>query len=359
MLVALPAAAHAPSDAQLRIQVDGARIEGRLDVPVRDLDGALVLDSNGDGAVTWGELSASAPMLADYIEERLDFAVDGERCPSSVGDPGLADLSAGPHWSVPITAICPRTITTLTLRYRLLFDSDALHRGVIRIEGSRASTLVARDAAPIHIALDGQTSVLEFVREGIWHIWHGLDHVLFLVCLLLPAVYAPSRGGRRAELGRESPTVQTPRTVAFDVLGVVTAFTLAHSITLVISTAGFVSLPSRHVETAIALSVVAAALNNLVRLVDARWSLAFALGLLHGFGFSSVLADLGLTSHELMRPLIGFNLGVELGQLVVVLALLPVLFLIRKTLFYRLLLWGGSAMIAVIASVWSFQRWFS
>jgi hypothetical protein len=98
---------------------------------------------------------------------------------------------------------------------------------------------------------------------------------------------------------------------------------------------------------------------NLLRTIDARWAVAFALGLLHGFGFSSVLVDLGLPSHELIAALLGFNLGVELGQAVIVLALLPVLFWIRRTLAYRALLWAGSGAVALIATSWSYQRCFA
>jgi hypothetical protein len=148
------------------------------------------------------------------------------------------------------------------------------------------------------------------------------------------------------------------RDVALEVLETVTAFTLAHSITLVISAVGLISLPSRFVETAIALSVVAAALNNLFRTVDARWAVAFALGLLHGFGFSSVLIDLGLPSRELIGALLGFNVGVEIGQAAIVLVTIPVLYLIRRTLAYQALLWGGSGAVACIAAIWSYQRCF-
>ena len=172
--------------------------------------------------------------------------------------------------------------------------------------------------------------------------------MLFLVCLILPVgVPAPHQRWKRDSL----------RDVRKEVFEIVTAFTLAHSITLVISAVGLLRFPSRYVETAIALSVVAAALNNVVRAVDARWAVAFSLGLLHGFGFSSVLIDLGLPSHELIGALLGFNAGVELGQAAIVIALLPLLFLIRRTLAYQALLWAGSSTVALIATVWSYQRW--
>jgi hypothetical protein len=327
------AAAHKPSDAHLRLDLDGDQLTGRLDVAVRDLDAALGID-DGDGALTWAELDGAHERIAGYITTRLSFG-----CPMSQGDASLIDLSDGAYWSVPITVMCaPRS---LSLTYALLFDIDTQHRGLVHL-GSQ--TLIVRDAAPVAIELGNATSLRTFVREGVWHIWIGIDHILFLVCLILPAVWTT---GRRSKTLRE---------VAVEVFEIVTAFTLAHSITLVISAVGLFTLPSRYVETAIALSVVAAAMNNVVRVVDARWAVAFSLGLLHGFGFSSVLIDLGLPSRELIGALLGFNVGVELGQAAIVIALLPVLYLIRNTLVYRTLLFAGSGAVAVIASIWTYQR---
>jgi HupE / UreJ protein len=96
----------------------------------------------------------------------------------------------------------------------------------------------------------------------------------------------------------------------------------------------------------------------LFRTIDARWAVSFALGLLHGFGFSSVLIDLGLPSRELIGALLGFNVGVEIGQAAIVLVTIPVLYLIRRTLAYQALLWGGSGAVACIAAIWSYQRCF-
>ena len=139
---------------------------------------------------------------------------------------------------------------------------------------------------------------------------------------------------------------------------VVTAFTVAHSITLSLAALGVVSLPSRWVESAIALSVVLAALNNIRPVVyGKRWVIAFCFGLIHGFGFASVLADLGLPQESLLIALVAFNLGVELGQLVIVGVFLPIAFTLRATAFYqRVLVVYGSAAIALIASLWLVQR---
>jgi hypothetical protein len=343
---AAPVWAHKPSDAHLRLAVEGDAITGRLDVAVRDLDAALELDADGNGEITWRELSDGAPRIADYVTRRLTLGADGAPCALQLGAPALTELSDGAYWAMPVAATCTQAPRALDVGYALLFDLDSLHRGLLHVAGQ---TTILRDARPARIALEGATSVASFIKEGVWHIWMGIDHVLFLVCLILPAVFQ-----RRTQRWIAADSL---RDVCKEVFEIVTAFTLAHSITLVISAVGLVALPSRWIETAIALSVVAAAVNNLLRTVDARWAVAFALGLLHGFGFSSVLIDLGLPSHELIGALLGFNLGVELGQAAIVVALLPALYWIRRTIAYQALLWAGSAGVALVAILWSYQRW--
>jgi hypothetical protein len=149
--------------------------------------------------------------------------------------------------------------------------------------------------------------------------------------------------------------------VFIDVLKIVTAFTVAHSITLSLATLGVVELPSRWVEAAIAASVVLAALNNLWPLVQGRrWMVAFGFGLIHGFGFASVLADLGLPRDALLLALVGFNVGVEVGQLAIVALFLPLAYLLRGTWLYRRLVFvGGSMFIAAIALLWLDERVFN
>jgi hypothetical protein len=192
------------------------------------------------------------------------------------------------------------------------------------------------------------------VGAGVTHIWQGLDHILFLIALLLPAVL------RRDETGCWGP-VPRLRPVLVDVARVVTAFTLAHSATLGLAASGLVRVSGRIIEPAIAASVVLAAANNLWPLFGRdRWAVAFALGLLHGFGFSTALAELGLGGAGLLEALSGFNIGVELGQLALVALFVPFAFLLRRSAGYRRLgLRGGSLAIAVLAVVWLVERAFS
>lgn len=201
---------------------------------------------------------------------------------------------------------------------------------------------------------DGTTTlrdtILAYIYQGAHHIWIGYDHILFLCSLLLPAVllrmkhnWLPAEGFARA---------------FWSTAKVVTAFTLAHSVTLSVAAFGFVELPSRFVESAIAASVVVAAINNIYPMITRRlWVVAFAFGLIHGFGFASVLSEFGLPPDRKLVALLAFNIGVELGQLAIVAAVLPALFLARRTIAYtRVVMPAGSLVIAVIAMIWFVER---
>ena len=239
----------------------------------------------------------------------------------------------------------------------MLFDVDPQHRGLLRLEHAGATRTAIfspeRGRQSFELAeVSRCRQFLDYGREGVWHIWIGFDHILFLLSLLLPAVLERRRGRWEA--------VDAFAPAFWDVFKIVTAFTVAHSITLSLATLGVVTLPSRLVESAIALSVVLAALNNLIPVVRARrWIVAFLFGLVHGFGFASVLKDLGLPQGTLLLALVGFNLGVEVGQLAIVAAFLPAAFILRGTAFYRrAILIGGSLLIALVAGIWLVERAF-
>jgi hypothetical protein len=251
---------------------------------------------------------------------------------------------------------CPAT-GAQTLDYRLFFSLDPSHRGLLRVDAPTGTeTAVLSPERPQHLMnaapASGWQPFASYWKEGVWHIWIGFDHILFLLALLLPAVLW-------WENGRWRPTMAL-RTVLLETTAIVTAFTLAHSLTLTLAVLGVVDLPSRLVETVVALTIVLAALNNLFPLVTTRrWSLAFGLGLIHGFGFASALRDLGLPSNALALALAlaGFNLGVETGQLAIVAAVLPLAFALRQTWLYRrLALPVGSAAVALLALVWCLER---
>ncbi len=359
-LVAVPAHAHKPSDSYLTLGVAGARVAVRWDIALRDLDNVLALDRDGDGTLTWGEVRARRDEIAALARGRLTLRADEEVCP--LGPPGLlvAEHSDGTYAVLEMEASCPAAPRILDVDYELFFDVDPQHHGVARIDdgaGTRTAIFTAADRRQRFEAttLGRGHQLAAAVRLGVAHIFSGVDHLLFLIALLLPSVLV--QAGKR---GPWEPVVRLRRALA-DVLKIVTAFTIAHSITLSLSALGVLRLPSRFVEAGIAASVVFAALNNLVPLLAKdRWTAAFALGLLHGFGFSATLMDLGLPRENLVVTLFGFNLGVEIGQLGVVALFVPLAFAVRKTTAYRRVAFlGGSAAIAGVAAVWFVERAFA
>lgn len=351
-----PAMAHKPSDSYLTLKVAGKQVDGQWDIALRDLDMAIGLDADGNGELTWDEVRAKHGAIAAYALSRLALGVaDGGACPLAVTGHLLDDHSDGAYAVLTLKAVCPADVATLDVDYRLLFDIDPQHKGLLRLEhgGLTSTAIFTPDSARQSLQVAGASrwrQFLDYVQHGVWHIWIGFDHILFLLSLLLPAVlvWRDRRWHARASL----------RASAIEVLKVVTAFTLAHSITLTLATLGVVALPSRVVESAIALSVVVAALNNVWPVITRRLAvLAFAFGLIHGFGFASVLRDLGLPQSALLLSLVGFNVGVELGQLAIVAAFLPLAFLARTTTLYRTtVLMGGSSLIFAVAMVWLAER---
>ena len=356
LLASSVALAHKPSDSYLALTVEGAHVTGQWDVALRDLDHALGLDTDGDGAITWGELRRSRAAVESYALSRLAVSADGVPCAAPHADALLVDdHSDGGYAVLRFSLACPRAPATLDVRYSLFFDVDPQHRGLARVEyGGVARTAIFSPDSPVQrfdlASARAWAEARRFVVHGVWHIWTGFDHILFLLALLLPSVL-------RRKDGQWVPSPSLRATLT-DVLKIVSTFTVAHSLTLSLAALGVVHLPSRLVESAIALSVLLAALNNVFPLVEGRrWLVAFAFGLLHGFGFATVLGDLGLSGGALVRALVSFNIGVELGQLVVVAAFLAVAFELRRTWAYRrVALQLGSVAIALLAATWLAER---
>jgi hypothetical protein len=350
--------AHKPSDSYLVVRVEGSNLSGQWDIALRDLDFAIGLDDSGDGDITWGEVKAHHADIAAYSLARLKLRSGAAECPARASEFLADDHSDGAYSVMRFTATCPEEVTTLVISYSLFADLDPQHRGLLRLEhGTGTRTAIfgpERATQSFELAkISALTQFIDYAREGVWHIWIGFDHILFLLSLLLPAVLV-LEGGRWRAVSRFPPAF-------WEVFKIVTSFTVAHSITLSLAALGVISLPSRLVESAIATSVVLAALNNVFPVVHGRrWMVAFAFGLIHGFGFASVLRDLGLPQGALLIALVGFNLGVEVGQLAIVSAFLPVAYALRASWFYRRLVFvGGSVAIAVVAGIWLVERAFN
>jgi HupE / UreJ protein len=350
-----PAAAHKPSDSYLTLSLDEARVDGRWDIALRDLDYTVGLDADGNGDITWGEVRAKRDAIVALATSHLTLEGDGARCPLAPGDLRVAHHSDGAYAVLGFVATCPTAPRVLGVDYELFFEQDPQHRCVTRIDGGGATRTAIFSYGDRRQTFDRETEargrqLASAIKNGIGHIASGIDHLLFLLALLLPSVLRREPDGWKP--------VGTFRAALVDVAKIVTSFTVAHSITLSLSALDVVRLPSRVVESGIAASVVFAALNNVIPMLGAdRWAAAFVLGLLHGFGFSATLLDLGLPRHSLVLTLFGFNVGVEIGQLAVVAVFLPLAFLARGSRAYRrVALVGGSIAIALVASVWFLER---
>ena len=363
LVLCIPAWAHKPSDSYLTVRANGANanLSIRWDIALRDLDYVLQLNSAGNGELTWGEVRRRESDIFKLAVARLAFTTAGTPCPLVAAGPMMLDKhSDGTYAVLSLNAQCASLDAPLKARYSMLFDVDPSHRGLVQwvapgVDTAQALVFGTESAEQVLALQPGGVwqTLNQYLKDGIFHIWAGYDHILFLLALLLPAVLI-RQGGKWQPAPRLGGAFK-------EVVKVVTAFTLAHSITLSLASLHIISLPSRLVESLIAASVIFAALNNLRGTVEGRrWVMAFVFGLVHGFGFASVLADLGLPQGALVLALVGFNAGVEVGQLTIVAVFLPLAFWLRGTRFYRVgVLIGGSLLVALLASWWLAQRMFN
>lgn len=347
--------AHIASNGFLAANVAGQEVTGSIELAVRDVELAVGIDADRDGKITWGELRNGQGQLARYLRQHVSFMAQSQACSLSFQALQVNDRVDGSYAWLPFKAHCPAAVRQLTVRYSVLDGIDPSHRGLLTLAAGTAvqTGVLGGAAAPAAFAVFAPSrtrAFVEYFHAGIWHILSGIDHLLFLLSLLLPAVLI-----RRS--GRWEP-VSAARPALVSVFKVVTAFTLAHSLTLTLAALDIVRLPSRLTESVIAGSIIVAALNNIFPVVtETRARIAFAFGLLHGFGFASVLADMGLPQGARLVSLVAFNLGIEAGQLAVVLAVMPIIYGLRGGTFYRraFMPWG-SAAIAAVALVWLVQR---
>ncbi|MFT4047364.1 MAG: HupE/UreJ family protein [Solimonas sp.] len=361
MVVAwLPATAfaHLGSQSYLNVDISGERIGGRLVMSLVDIALALKIDTALPADDLRAAVVARPDAVRGYVQQHLKIVANGQARLLDYGRIVDATQNGEEFIVVDFSARTADAIQALDVGYTLFFEDDLQHQCLARITwgGAAAEEVVFAVGTAYQQfahAAGAARGFRQFLRAGVWHIWTGYDHILFLIALLIPAVFVRTPTGR-APVPSLGPALIRVTTI-------VTAFTVAHSITLSCAVLGWIHLPSRLVESAIAGSVfVAAALNFRLRTagISGAW-LAFAFGLLHGFGFASALSELDLGSQQIWRPLVAFNLGVELGQLAIVAVFFPIAYLLRGTRFYRLgVVQGGSAAVCACAAVWFCARAF-
>lgn len=356
--------AHALGEGYLFLKISDTELESWFEITLKDLDVALDLDDNDDGKVSDQEVEAEMDRIIDYLIPRVGLGANGEWYPIRYDYHRLRNLPQGRFIGVYFDVDGPELVPDeIDVRYEVLFDEDSTHRGFLVVnENTKTGVVNAGEETTFRFTPDDRVYAMDvnklsswstfvtFVGHGIWHIWIGIDHILFLFALILPSVLI-RREGRWHGVQDFGPAL-------WQVVKIVTLFTIAHTITLSIAALGIVSIPSRLVESVIAASVVIAAANNVYPIFrDHIGFLVFGFGLFHGFGFASVLSHLITNRSNLVVDLLGFNVGVEIGQIAVILIAFPVLFAIRhSTTYLRLLVPVGSVLIAALAVGWLAER---
>ena len=364
LLVSTTVHAHQTGNSYLNIsQIDG-RIAVDLDFFVRDLGSLLQSPSGADEpAPTPDKLRELQQPITDAIQRLLKIEIDDRPMPLNFSSQSVVLHNDGiyvrQHFLGPELNSEPRFVV---VRYDFFTQNDRLGRAFLRLklQGDEISSVFDQTNSIQRFVLGEikrSATILLFTKEGAKHIWSGPDHLIFLLTLLLPGVMLWNKNGSGLSATRPKPQTANRDAVKF-ALKVITAFTLAHSITLALSVFDLVSLPLILVESMIALSIIASALLNLQsQFLFSHWKLAFFFGLIHGLGFANGLKELGLSSLYFLETLVAFNVGVELGQLsVVIIVAIPILLLVRSDKGKQRLLTSGSFAVLCISVVWLFQR---
>lgn len=368
LLPAGSASAHATGETYVWLNVEESNFTGRVEINLKDLREKLGINVPDSGEGRTEILREHREQVLSYIREHFSVDADGTKIRVEYTDIGVLDLTAeeGNYAQYFYTTPDGTVPDIVTIHNSLFVDDDILHRSLLclernrktgeKYEGEFAALVFSADNATQELDLTNIEMLLrprDFIWQGVLHIWIGVDHILFIITLLLPAVL----------VFREAQWKPVPefRTAFWNIVRIVTIFTVAHSITLSLAALGLVRLPSRLVESVIALSIVLVALNTISpKFRDKTWMVIFGFGLFHGLGFASVMSDLPFRMVHLVKVLIGFNIGVELGQLAIVAAVFPVIFLLRKAQLYNpLILRGGSLITASIACYWFVERAFA
>jgi hypothetical protein len=351
------------------------KIEGRFEFTIADINREL--GSNLNEELVEKEVFPLIPKIQNFLLSKVLFGSEEKNYTLKFTETDFLPLEEEAdnivlHFTLEGITEIP---DNLDITYNLFFDNNSISKGMLVIQHNWKAGIIANHVGIAEVFTKGDTSktislkdasiwkgFFAMVKLGVWHIWIGLDHILFLLALILPSAV---RRRKETSLGIEEKQINKWIPVAkfkpafLYIIGIVTSFTIAHTITLSVAAIGIINLPSRYVESIIALSIAVAAFHNIRPLFSTKeWIIAFVFGLFHGFGFASVLGDKGLSGEFISYSLIGFNLGVEIGQAFIVLAIFPILFFIRKSKIYPKILYYGSILLIIISLHWVIERLF-
>lgn len=355
--------AHQTGNSYLYIQQTDGQLAVDLDFFVRDLGNLLQKPgAEPEAAPSPEKLKALQPELTEHIMQSMSIEVDEQAVPLRFVRQTVVVHNDGLYVRQQFTApMLANDAHFIVIRYGFFTQSDRLDRAFLRliVNGDEISSVFDETTAIQRFAIGDtkrSSTILLFTMEGAKHIWEGLDHLLFLLTLLLPGLLLWSTAN--AEPSQTNGPARQRRAAWMFALRVITAFTIAHSVTLSMASFGLITLPEKLIESAIALSImISAALNLQRRFRFNHWQLAFLFGLIHGMGFANGLKELGLSPSYFLETLIAFNVGVELGQLSTVLVVsVPLVLLARSEQSRQRVMRWGSLVVLAISTVWLIQR---
>lgn len=348
--------AHNPDTSYTRLAVSPAALDFRFIFDLETLNRLENLDDNKDGFLTREELMAHLPAIHQFIQKGIHIFLDEEK--TDLGEPGevvwpseFKTIPTRDHQATLIHFLYHKPLEVLPesieFTYTFFDRLGDLHKHLMDIQQGahqEEQIIFSRFDPQFEYFTDVEGGLpnlslverlFQFLKLGVEHIFTGYDHILFLLALLVVSRFR-------------------------QLIAIVTAFTLAHTLTLILAASQIVVLPTRLIETGIAATIVYVAVENLfVGSTSHRWVLTFFFGLVHGFGFANVLTDLGLPTEQKIGCLLSFNLGVELGQIAIVLAMLPVSIVLTHwsggKLFTRMI----SVIIALFGAAWFIDRVFA
>lgn len=358
--LASPAGAHPMSTSAVLLDIGDDRVEGEVQLPLDRL--AVAVDRELTRASVLG---GDRAFLREYTAAHISAVGDDDRpWPVTLGTGSVRTIDGTPHLVYPLRIRPPDgRVTTFDLRYDVIVEELLTHRIIATVRYDFDRGILKTDDAETLGIFDYTTKSLEVpAGEGSWlrgfattaglgieHIGEGADHVLFLLMLLIPAPLVAARGRWR--------TAPSARRAVGRVVHVVTAFAVGHSLTLALAAAGVIDLPSRPVETLIAFSIAVSAVHAIRPLVaHGEVFIASGFGLVHGLAFASLIGDLGLDRGSLVITLLGFNLGIELTQLLVVALMMPSLLVLSRTAVYPAFRTGVAVVGLVFSVSWMLER---
>lgn len=327
--------------------LDSAAPRLQVDVALPDVGAALRLDRDADGRLRWREVTAAQVEIAGFLQARLKLSSAGRPCrPAAIGQPLLVDRETGRHLRMVLAFSCAAHGGQLSLDATPWF-AEVADQGVYVTSGGGSDqvSLLTKDRPAAVLDAQHRQGFGRFWMLGVEHLLSGYDHLAFLALLLLGAV-------------RKSNPAIGIRSLFWETTRIATAFSAAHSITLALAATGTLQLPAAPVEIAIAGSIFITAVAIFAGADRwTGWPLAFGFGLIHGLGFANALAEL-LSGRNLLAPLLGFNLGIEVAQLLVIAVVAPLLW---QAMARPRLLAGTSAVSALLLAglsvYWMARRW--